>query len=211
MVSAAMTTVTPLRLLILGAPELVHAGLRTLLHPRCVCACDVDDPNAHVDVVVLDGQDRASAERALAVAQQFSAPILALLPEWDVQGPEWALHAGVVESVSYAVGRDELLAAVSRAANAPAQVGDGPGAGACRVNRPGGLSEREAEVLGLVACGLSNQEICGQLYLSINTVKTYVRTAYRKIGVKSRSQAVAWCIQHGLSARPLLTENNPPG
>jgi DNA-binding CsgD family transcriptional regulator len=55
-----------------------------------------------------------------------------------------------------------------------------------------GLSPRECEVLRLIADGLTNEEIADQVCLSINTVKTYVRTAYRKIGVTSRAQAVRW-------------------
>ena len=57
------------------------------------------------------------------------------------------------------------------------------------------LSERECEVLELVATGRSNQEIADELYLSINTIKTYIRAAYRKIGASSRSQAVIWVLR----------------
>jgi DNA-binding CsgD family transcriptional regulator len=64
-----------------------------------------------------------------------------------------------------------------------------------------GLSRREADVLHLIACGLSNQEIAGSLYLSINSVKTYIRSAYRRIGVTRRSQAVAWSVRRGLGYR----------
>ena len=60
-----------------------------------------------------------------------------------------------------------------------------------------GLSPREGSVLGLVVSGLSNQQIADRLYLSINSVKTYIRSTYRKVGVSSRAQAVAWGIQHG--------------
>jgi len=63
-----------------------------------------------------------------------------------------------------------------------------------------GLSPREATVLGRVVQGLSNQEIADELYLSINSVKTYIRSAYRKIEAVSRAQAVAWGIQHGFPA-----------
>ena len=61
-----------------------------------------------------------------------------------------------------------------------------------------GLTEREVAVLELIAAGLSNDQIAAELFVSINTVKTYVRTAYRRIGAKSRSQAVIWAMQHGL-------------
>lgn len=58
------------------------------------------------------------------------------------------------------------------------------------------LSDRELEALALVAAGLTNQEIARRLYLTVNTVKTHLRVAYRKISVHSRSQAVAWYLSH---------------
>jgi DNA-binding NarL/FixJ family response regulator len=60
-----------------------------------------------------------------------------------------------------------------------------------------GLNVREAEILRLIAQGLSNEEIADRDCLSINTIKTYIRSAYAKIGVHTRSQAVAWALQHG--------------
>jgi len=53
-------------------------------------------------------------------------------------------------------------------------------------------------VLRLVARGHSNREISTLLALSPNTVKTYIRLAYRRIGVVSRSQAVLWAVAQGL-------------
>lgn len=61
-----------------------------------------------------------------------------------------------------------------------------------------GLSAREAEMLALIVQGLSNVDIAERCYLSSNTVKTYIRSAYRKMGVTTRAQAVAWGIDHGL-------------
>lgn len=65
------------------------------------------------------------------------------------------------------------------------------------IGREHGLSARESEVLTLIVQGLSNQEIADRSYLSINSVKTYIRTAYRKIGVSRRAQAVVWGMNHG--------------
>ena len=59
------------------------------------------------------------------------------------------------------------------------------------------LSDRESEVLALITQGKSNAEIAALCYLSINTVKSYVRSVYRKIGVESRTQAVLWGVEHG--------------
>ena len=53
-----------------------------------------------------------------------------------------------------------------------------------------GLSEREVEILTLVAKGFSFSEICGLLDITVNTVKTHVHRTYRKLGVNSRGQAV---------------------
>jgi NarL family two-component system response regulator LiaR len=68
--------------------------------------------------------------------------------------------------------------------------GDWPG-------RAAGLSSREAEIIALITQGLSNQEIADRAFLSINSIKTYIRSAYRKMQVTSRSQAVLWGVEHG--------------
>ena len=66
-----------------------------------------------------------------------------------------------------------------------------------RLGEVAGLSPRETDVLRLVVQGLSNHEIADELFLSINSIKTYIRSAYRKIGATTRPQVVAWCVQHG--------------
>jgi len=76
--------------------------------------------------------------------------------------------------------------------------GDWPG-------RSVGLSPREAEVLALITQGLSNQEIAERIFLSTNTVKTYIRSAYRKIGVERRPQAIVWGMANGFEPESLRT------
>jgi DNA-binding NarL/FixJ family response regulator len=61
-----------------------------------------------------------------------------------------------------------------------------------------GLSAREAEILALITQGMTNEAIAARAYLSINTVKSYIRSAYRKIGATRRSQAVRWGMEHGM-------------
>lgn len=75
--------------------------------------------------------------------------------------------------------------------------------------REEGLTPRESEVLCLITQGLSNAEIVARSGLSINSIKSYIRTAYRKIGVTSRSQAVLWGVEHGL--RPDRFRETAPG
>lgn len=61
-----------------------------------------------------------------------------------------------------------------------------------------GLSERELDVLKLIAKGCSNQEIADQLYISIHTVKTHSSNLYSKLDVKRRTQAVTRAKELGL-------------
>lgn len=65
--------------------------------------------------------------------------------------------------------------------------------------RTEGLSDRESEVLALITQGKNNAEVARLTYLSPNTVKSYIRTIYRKLGVGSRTQAVLWGVQHGFT------------
>jgi LuxR family maltose regulon positive regulatory protein len=63
------------------------------------------------------------------------------------------------------------------------------------------LSERELEVLQLIAEGLTNREIAARLFLALNTVKAHTRNIYSKLGVHSRTQAVARSQELGLLPR----------
>lgn len=69
--------------------------------------------------------------------------------------------------------------------------------------REQGLTAREAEVIGLITQGLSNQEIADRMYLSINSIKSYIRSAYRTMGVTTRAQAVLWGVDNGLAPHRL--------
>jgi len=80
-------------------------------------------------------------------------------------------------------------------------------AGVAKEGLPDTLSEREAEVLQLLTAGLSNQEIAERLIVSLNTIKTHVKNIYAKLGVESRTQAIARARQlgilvYGVSANP---------
>lgn len=63
--------------------------------------------------------------------------------------------------------------------------------------RRDGLTEREAEILALITQGKSNAEIAELTFLSKNSIKSHVRSAYRKVGVTSRVEAVLWGVEHG--------------
>ena len=77
------------------------------------------------------------------------------------------------------------------AVSAPTPPGDGG-------PLPDGLTEREAEVLRLIAAGHSNSEIAKQLYVSEATIKTHINHIFTKTGSRDRSQAVAYAHRRGL-------------
>src|SRR6478735_6012835 len=62
-----------------------------------------------------------------------------------------------------------------------------------------GLTDRESEILALITQGKSNTEVATLTYLSPNTVKSYIRTIYRKINAGSRTQAVLWGVRNGFT------------
>jgi DNA-binding NarL/FixJ family response regulator len=102
------------------------------------------------------------------------------LPARDLVGALEAVHAG------------ELV--VSEAPPRP-----GSGLGLDWPGRGEGLTEREAEILALITQGMNNAEVARLTFLSPNTVKSYIRTLYRKINVSSRTQAVLWGVKHGFT------------
>lgn len=64
-------------------------------------------------------------------------------------------------------------------------------------SKPKAFTPREGDVLRLIARGRTNQQISEELYLSVNSVKTLARRAYRTIGVTSRNEAIVWGISNG--------------
>ena len=73
------------------------------------------------------------------------------------------------------------------------------GAAARRAPLQAGLSDRESEVLALIATGATNAQIADDLYLSVETVKTYVKRLYAKLGVHNRAQAAVAASTHQLT------------
>ncbi len=102
-----------------------------------------------------------------------------------------AVHAG--QTHLDPTVQEHLVAAVTSQppAASPAEPGGKP---------PGGLTAREAEVLTLLASGLSNTEIAQRLFLSNATVKTHINRIFAKTGARDRAQAVRYAYQHGLAA-----------
>jgi NarL family two-component system response regulator LiaR len=186
----------------------VVAGLHALLQPYAdrIQVVELDSQvqvESEIDVLLYDGFSR---ERVVGpvreVVASTSAPVV--LFTWHL-GPEMvaeALEHGIAGCVSKTATADELVSALERVHRGDVVVSTDPGAKAAPAagewpGRSHGLTARESEVMALIAQGLTNPEIAERAYISVNSVKTYIRSAYRRIGVERRSQAVLWATQNG--------------
>ncbi|HEX9923258.1 MAG TPA: response regulator transcription factor [Anaerolineae bacterium] len=94
-----------------------------------------------------------------------------------------------------AVGRGELVLPPSIAARALATMARGETVTSDGLVEP--LSEREIEVLRLLAQGLTNKDMAQTLILSVRTVEAHLRNIFGKLGVSSRTEAALWATRHG--------------
>jgi NarL family two-component system response regulator LiaR len=113
-----------------------------------------------------------------------------------------SLEQGVSGYLSKALTATELVDALKQVHGgeqvvAPQPAPETPPVGNDYPGRAEGLTMREAEVIALITQGLSNAEIAARASLSINSVKSYIRASYRKMGVTSRTNAVLWGLEHG--------------
>jgi DNA-binding NarL/FixJ family response regulator len=125
----------------------------------------------------------------------------------------WNFHPDLIESarrqgahgyLSKTLAARDLVAALEAVHAGEPVVSDAPPRmqSAIGLDWPGrreGLSDRESEILALITQGKSNADVARLTYLSPNTVKSYIRTIYRKIDVSSRTQAVLWGVDHGFT------------
>jgi DNA-binding NarL/FixJ family response regulator len=117
---------------------------------------------------------------------------------------EQARRQGVHGYLSKALPARELVAALEAVHAGEVVISEPPGRAraASGLNWPGraeGLTDREAEILALITQGKSNAEVAALTYLSPNTVKSYIRSVYRKINAGSRTQAVLWGVANGFT------------
>ncbi len=200
----------PIRVAIVNDYEIVVAGVAAMLDPFPervrVVELDAGVPvSQEVDVILYDTFGQVQGDGVDLVDLVHGGPAKVVIYSWNVQ-PELvdrSIAQGARGYVSKAGTAEEVVAAVETVCrgdvvrpSSPAP--SGPESGSWP-GREHGLSAREAEVIALITQGLSNQEIADRSYLSINSVKTYVRTAYRKIDITRRSQAVVWGMTHGFS------------
>ena len=217
MLCAMPVAADPVRVAIINDYEVVVRGLADMLsgYADRVRVVDlstregVSDDTGGVDVVLYDTYSRPREDpRGVQELNDDARVDAVAVYTWNFE-PELidgALAAGARGYLAKTLPAKELVESVERIAggevvvsphpgHTPVVSGDWPG-------RAEGLSLRESEMIALITQGRSNQEICRLAYLSPNTVKSYIRSAYRKIGITSRSQAVLWGVEHGMRAYP---------
>jgi two-component system response regulator NreC len=210
---------TPLRVLLADDHVTVRHGLKLLIdsQPDMKVVSEASDGKAAManalaikpDVIVMDismpGMNGLAATRALK-QKQPKAVIVTLTRHGDDAYVQELLRAGVSGYVLKQSAPNELLQAI-RAAAAGGQYLDStltPRMSArliCRrdkSSKPSAtLSEREAEVLRLIAAGYSNKEIAGQLSLSVKTVEAHKANAMRKLELRGRIDIVKYAVLQG--------------
>ncbi|GAA4668899.1 helix-turn-helix transcriptional regulator [Gordonia humi] len=202
----------PVRVALIDDYDVVVRGLATMLR-RYADRVSVQSLSTSgdvwetVDIALYDSFASPPAERRVIDDLTANARVAKVVVyTWEQSEPlvASALRNGAVAFVSKRLPAAELVDALERihadgvtqrmfpgkTDTASSNAGDWPG-------REEGLTQREAEVLALITQGMSNAEIAERTGLSINSVKTYIRTCYRRIGVATRAQAVLWGAQHG--------------
>ncbi len=212
----------PIRLLLVDDHQMVLDGLRAMLRPHApdieVVAATTDPAEARrlvvdsrPDVALIDVRMRSMSGLELCAELLRLAPevkVVLLTVYDDEQYLFEGLRAGAKGYLTKQVVAEELLDHVRRVIDGEIVVDPGLAGrvalSAARLDRgefwPGaalGLSERESEVLELIVRGKSNKNIAEDLMLGDETIKTHVRSLYRKLGVTDRAQAVAYALREG--------------
>ncbi|GAA2167506.1 response regulator transcription factor [Pedococcus bigeumensis] len=208
---------TPIRLLLADDHPIVRAGLRAVLEsePDIVVVDDVATAeaaieraqNGDIDVVLMDLQFGTGLGGIAAtghIAALPAAPRVVVLTTYDTEADIIAaVEAGAAGYLLKDAPPEELIAAVrAAAAGQSALAPTVTGRLMDRVRTPAtSLSAREAQVLTLVADGLSNEDIAQRLFVSQATIKSHLVHIFAKLDADSRTAAVATAVRRGLIRR----------
>lgn len=160
-----------------------------------------------VDVVLYDSFAQPESDHdqiAALVANPRARRVVVYTWNFQPELIDAARTLGVHGYLSKTLPAAELVAAILAVHEGEVVVSDqsrrGPSApGLDWPGRREGITDRESEILALITQGLSNAEVATLTYLSPNTVKSYIRSVYRKIGATSRTQAVLYGVNHGFA------------
>jgi DNA-binding NarL/FixJ family response regulator len=211
-VRAVSTRRAPVCVALVDDYDVVVVGLAHLFDPYAdrivVAELDTNEPiSDDVDVALYDSFAQPESDHDdvdVLVSSPHARHVAVYTWNFHPTLVESALAKGAHGYLSKTLPARDLVAAIESIAGGGIVVSDHPARArsAPGLDWPGrteGLTDREAEVIALITQGKSNSEIAALMYLSINTVKTYVRAAYRKIDVTTRPHAILWGIRHGFS------------
>ncbi|WP_232676637.1 response regulator transcription factor [Nocardioides sp. R-C-SC26] len=214
----------PLQITLVDDSDLAQAGFAKLLEPYAerVVVLDYRDAiarPAELDAVLYEPMGQSSMSASLLRDLQTAGHAQAAVYTWAGRDQLPAQPANPLLSKSLTAS--QLVVSVEKLVDGrfeePAQRAEVPvvamasgaeaageivEAEAVTFVDDAGLTPREADIVALIVAGHSNREIGEELQLSINSVKTYIRSAYRKMGVERRTQAVLWGLARGLGADP---------
>jgi DNA-binding NarL/FixJ family response regulator len=223
-----------IRVLLADDQPLLRAGFKVLIdsQPDLQVVGEASDGREAVelakatqaDVVLMDirmpGTDGLAATRLITEDEDLAGVHILILTTFEIDEYVFqALRCGASGFMGKSAQADELLAAIRVISRGEALLS--PAATRALIARylafpqhtdlpqPGqltALTNREREVVALVAAGLSNDEIAAHLVLSPATVKTHVNRAMVKLGARDRAQLVVIAYQSGLVRHPI-----PPG
>jgi two-component system response regulator NreC len=203
-----------IRIVLADDHAVVRSGLRMLLDSEAgfevvAEASDVDSARRYVrghhpDVLVLDlNMPGASSLDALPEIRTESpaTQIVILTMQQEPAFAREALGAGALGYVLKEAADEELVEAVRRAAVGESYLNPRLGARIAAEpppGRPDDLSERELDVLRLIALGHTNAEIAERLFLSVRTVETHRARIQQKLRLSTRAELVGYALEHGL-------------
>jgi two-component system, NarL family, response regulator LiaR len=209
----------PIRILIADDHSVVRQGLRMFLQldPELDVVGEASDGHQALNLVrdlqpdvvlmdllmpVMDGLEATAAIRREAPDTEVIA-LTSVLEDSSVVG---AIRAGAIGYLLKDTEADELIRAIKAAAAGQVQLSPKAAARLLHEVRtpesPESLTERETEVLRLVAQGASNKEIAHSLHIGEKTVKTHVSSILGKLNVSSRTQAALYAVRVGLVGPP---------
>lgn len=227
----AISTAT-IRVLVISIEPIVRIGVETVLAAQAVdggrsievarpvdpCSTTAttslpqpdracDDP---VDVVLYDvlGLHLTDGDDLDVAVRSHPGRVIALARALQPGLTGRALAQGAIASVPLGASADRLRAAICAIVDRRLEDGSLGHVGDLRdpalpLGAGVHLTPREQEVLALVVAGASNEEISRALHITLNTVKSFIRTAYARIGATTRAQAAAWGVEHGFPTRAL--------
>ncbi len=213
----------PIRVLVVDDQRAVREGMATIVSTipgvevvgtagdgaEAVAVAEQERPDVvlmDLRMPVMDGTEATG----LICARLPETKVVVLTTYADDESIFSALGAGATSYLTKDAGRADIARAIEAAASGQAVLDEAVRARLVEaaMRRPGrpaelpdGLTEREGEVLSLIAEGCSNSEIAGRLYVGEATVKTHVNRIFAKTGSRDRAQAAAYAHRHGLAGR----------